>query len=256
MPTWNLRRFCRPETIRQIKPQNLLQFLEPHQSFFHSRGFPLPSSNTLDQFNFASLIEIFLSPDSETPHELIESLYLVDELSTTEGMHSLLNEIEDRKVKCSVGFDDSPSDVAVRLWLLDPTLLRRKHAETQVSKVRSFSTFQSNSKEKLLFKPPTQKQLAALTEELDSTFEKKKWGRGSRVILGSAGEESWFVVSHGESVQRAESLERQQPTVTTFRPFKHDYVIYHYSASKISILIDSVFVWIVPRWHFVLGGTG
>ena len=31
---------------------------------------------------------------------------------------------------------------------------------------------------------------------------------------------------------------------------------YHYSASKISIRADSVFVWIVPRWHFVLGGTG
>ena len=32
--------------------------------------------------------------------------------------------------------------------------------------------------------------------------------------------------------------------------------VHHYSASKISIRADSVFVWIVPRWHFVLDGTG
>jgi hypothetical protein len=226
MPTWKLRRFCRPDTLRQIKPQNFLHFLEPHRRFFEARGVLLNPSTNLTEADYAALIEIFLSPDAQTPPDLIESLYLVDELSTKEGMLSLLSEIELRGLRVEIPQDDSHSDVAVRLWRLDPTILQRKHAEQRISTVRSFTSFQSKVAGRLNYSPPTDERLGAMAGELDDIFEKKKRGRATRVIMCRSIGDVWFLISHGESFQRAESVVRKQRTVITYRPLKHDIVVY------------------------------
>ena len=47
MTTYNLRRFSRPDVVKAIAPNCLLQLLAPYRDFFAARGLRLPASGFL-----------------------------------------------------------------------------------------------------------------------------------------------------------------------------------------------------------------
>ncbi|MFL5240593.1 MAG: hypothetical protein ACJ8FY_00670 [Gemmataceae bacterium] len=230
MATFTLRRFSSPETLKAIAPVRLLAFLKPHRPFFLSRGVKLPQSASNGGLNYEELAKVFMTPDTRTPKDLIDSLYFVDEMSTPEGMDSLLSEANQNRLKLPAGSDHSPADVAVQICLLDKEILERKHAENFaiefLAKVRSFESFQTDRSRVPEFKRPTDKQLKALAKDLDDWFEEKKRGRGSRVLLFEKDDGIWFLVRHGDPFKREESIEGVKAASVYYRPLKYDVLVY------------------------------
>jgi hypothetical protein len=230
MATFTLRRFSCPETLKAIRPARLLAFLTPHRRFFLSRGLTLPQPRSDGELDYEELARVFMTPDVKTPKDLIDALYLVDEMATPEGMDALLAEAKQQKLRLAAGSDHSPADIAVQIWLLDKDILERKHAEhfarEALAKVRSFESFQTKQSRVPKFKRPTDKQLRAMAKDLDDWFEEKKRGRGSRVLLFEKDDGIWFLVRHGEPFKREESIDGIKASSVYYRPLKYDVLVY------------------------------
>lgn len=225
MAAWTLRRFSCPAILQQIKRDHLLTFLQPHQQFFHASGITLPRSGESGPFDYHALAQLLLSPREKMPDELVHALYCLDEMATDEAMDALLKEMECRRLPLE-GSDHSPADVAVQVWLQDPALLERHHAVAYLEKVRSFEYYQVACEKPPEFRLPSDSQLKALASELDDEFERKKRGRGSRVIAGDQDEDAWFLIGHPEPFRREESLDGVEPSSVGFRPLRYDVLVY------------------------------
>ena len=131
--------------------------------------------------------------------------------------------------------DVDPADVAVRLWLTDRTLLEEAHTEQQLSRPRAFSAFVSTVSPLQKFASPNEKQLVAMQNKMDDTFEEKKRGRGSRVFTYQQKDEYFFLVRHGEPWRREGTMTGS----VFFHPQKHDVLIYNSTSCEIQIHTNS-----------------
>lgn len=239
MATFTLRHFSCPETLSEIAPARLLAFLEPHREFFHARDLPLPRQRSADELDCEELATIFMTPDEKTPGELINALYLVDEMATEEGMDALLAAAEKRGLKLAAGADHSSADVAVDVWLRDRGILERKHAEQYLAKVRSFEYFQMDTSKKCTFTKPSFKQCRELAKVLDNWFENKKRGRGSKVIMCVRPDGVWFLIRHGAPFKREASLDGVDLSSVCYRPLKYDVLVYAPQIRELGIHAES-----------------
>lgn len=235
MATYNLRRFSHPDGLKAIAEEHLIALLQPHAAFFNGRGVSLPPPGQADGLDYEGIVQIFMTPDSDTPKELADALYFIHEMATPEGMDELLHEVERNGIHLDGNPDPTPADVAVQVWLHDRDLLERKHAEQYLTRPRSFEYFQTETSPVPAFKNPTAKTLVVLQDDLDDLFEKKKRGRGSRVFVYPKKDAIWFLVRHGEPYKREGSLEAGQSTSVFYRPEKHDVLVYESSIGELRI---------------------
>ena len=226
MATYNLRRFAQPAVLKAIAPKRLQEFLGPYRTYFNGRGLPLPSPNASNGLDHEQLVEVLMSPDADTPKDLVDALFFVNEMSTDENMDLLLEEAETKGLSLDGKPDPTAADVAVQVFLQDRQLLERKHAEQYLTRPRVFEYFQTQARPVPAFKQPSWVTLVALEHDLDNWFEKKKRGRGSRVFVYPKGDSIWFLVRHGDPFRREGSLDGDQMSSVFYRPEKHDVLVY------------------------------
>jgi hypothetical protein len=235
MATYRLRHFSNPSTLSSIEPSRLLALLEPYRDFFELRGSALPALENANTLDTHMLVEVFLSPDVSTPRELLDALFLVDEMSTPEGMDLLLDEAARAGHELESGDDHSPADVAVQVWLFDSDILERKHAEQFLFKPKSFEYFKTDRTNIPPFALPSATKRRAIETALDDWFEKKKRGRASRVFAYPKDDEVWFLVRHGQPFKREESLHGVEVESVCYRPLKYDVVVYNRTLHELRI---------------------
>ncbi len=226
MATYNLRRFAQPAGLKAIEPTRLLKFLEPHTPYFASRGLSLSPPNGSNGLDYERLVEVLMSPDTDTPKDLVDGLFFVHEMSTDEGMDMLLAEAQRNGISLDGDPDPTAADVAVQVFLQDRELLERKHAERYLTRPRSFEYFQAETLPLTAFQQPSMQILAVLARDLDDWFEKKKRGRGSRVFVYPKGDSIWFLVRHGDPFRREGSLNGSESSSVFYRPEKYDVLVY------------------------------
>jgi hypothetical protein len=224
--SWTLQRFSRSETLRSIAPSHLFDLLKPYRRYLIKLGVDLPKPRRSFRPDFNKLVKVFLTPDPDTPRDLIDALFFVDEMSTPVCMDILLEEAKRQHLKIDEGIDFTPADVAVQVWLLDRAILERKHAEHHVLKVRSLEYYQMDRVRPPRFTAPSAKALEAISDELDIWFVSKRRGPGSKVFMGQDAESVWFLVRHAEPLRREESMEGVKTSNLCFRPVTYDTVIY------------------------------
>jgi len=236
MATYNLRRFSNPETLKQVGQRNLLALLEPHAAYFASRGPTLPKRAGDGDLDYERLVEVFMTPGSDTPRALANALFLIDEMATPEAMDGLLDEARILGIQLGDGDRLTPADVAVRVWLQKPDVLAQKHAEQILIKRRSFEYFQTDGEAVPEFFLPSQETVRALEAELDEWFEAKKRGRGARVFVYPKDDGCWFLVRHGDPYKREGSLQEEgKPSSVFYRPEKYDVLCYNPTIGEIRI---------------------
>ena len=226
MATLNLRRFAHPDGLKAITPNHLLALLKPYESYFESRGFTLWSPSVFDGLDYEQLVEVLMNPDSGTPTGLIDALFFVHEMATPEGMDALLHEVENNGITLEESPNPTAADIAVQVYLKDKNILERKHAEQYLVLPRSFEYFQTDVRPIPMLVQPSEDVLAALQNDLDNWFEKKKRGRGSRVFVYPKPDTIWFLVRHGDPFKREGSLEGDQSSSVFYRPEKYDVLVY------------------------------
>ena len=226
MGSFNLRRFSNPATLKSIDPELFLEFLSPYRKFFSSRGVSLPDSPGDDEFDYQKLVDVFMTPGSDTPSELAEALYFINEMTTSEGMDALLMGVEQKGIKIENRPDPTPADVAVQVWLQDRNILERQHAESHLLRRRSFEYFVTAKN--LIPKPkkPSNKLLTELASDLDIWFDKKKRGQGSKVFAYPKADCIRFLVRHGDPFKREGSIKKGKSSSVFYRPEKYDVLMY------------------------------
>lgn len=114
MPVFNPKRFVHPEALRRIRPRALLDLLRPHRGFLDGRELRLATSaRAADKLDLTKLATILATPGPDTPTDLVDALYYINAMATPEGMHLLLDVVNDGQLTF---MDDAaePGDVAVR----------------------------------------------------------------------------------------------------------------------------------------------
>jgi len=233
MPTISFRRFSDPDKLKHIGRNNLIELFAPHKAFLGKRGFHLPVPNGSGEIDHEVLANIFMTPDTDMPKELLDALFFIDEMSTKEAMDELLESAKDNRIDLELGADPSPADVAVRLWLKDQSLFEEIHAEKQLTLPRSFLYFQTETNPLPKFDPPTRKTLDKMAQEMDDWFEEKKRGRACKVFAYPRDGECWFLVRHGQPIRREGNHGTTESIV--YRPQQHDVLIYDTALGEIRI---------------------
>lgn len=234
MATFNLRRFAHADGLKAIARKHLLALLNPHKAYFDGRGVALPPVSAEDGLDYDQLVNVLMNPDTDTPKGLLDALYFVHEMATPESMDVLIHEAENNGISLDGTPDPTAADVAVQVYLQDKDLLERKHAERYLMKPRSFEYFQTDVNPIPKFKQPNAKSLAALENDLDDWFEKKKRGRGSKVFVYPKNDSVWFLVRHGDPLRREGSLvDGGQASSVFYRPEKYDVLVYEPAIGEI-----------------------
>lgn len=225
MATFRLRRFASTHILRAIRPNRLQAFLHPYREYLSGRGLALPSG-PLELSDFEALVRLFMSPDVDTPPELIDALFLVDEMSTEGGADELVQSATEARVPIAVGAEDTPADVAVEVWLRAPQILERRHAEQFLVRARSFEYFQADASDDRKFQVPGADHLGELERMLGGCFQARHRSGNCRVFAFDRGDEVWFMVRHGELFKREEALTSgPDPVSVAYRPIKYDVLV-------------------------------
>lgn len=235
MPAYLLRRFSYPATLHAIAPARLLTFLRPFRDFLIGRGLVWDDPDQIENLDYVQLVAILMAPDGQTPTDLIDALYFVDDLATAEGMDQLLVAAREGGLTLDLTPDQSPADLAVQVWLLDPDLLARQHAEQFLFKPRSFESYQMARLPAPEFCMPTPAQLRDLERSLNAWFEQRNRGYGARVFIFPRPDGVWFQARHGEPFKREESLEGDETGSVCYRPVKYDVLVYHEASGELRI---------------------
>lgn len=238
MSTYNLRRFAQPDALKHIKPDNLIAFLNPYADYLTGRGFSLVINGS-GELEYETLAGILMNPTDNIPIDMVEALYFIQEMSDDDQFDELCEQAKQANLELSD--ECTPADAAVALWLHDPELLKRPHAEVLALTPKSFMSYQAKKKKKHKVLNPTAEQRAAIEKDMDTWFLQNKRGNGSRVLAFPADDESktYFLVRHGMPFKREGKMEEGQSRSIFYRPEFYDVVIYDNENNELAIFNKS-----------------
>lgn len=226
MPTFNPRRFTEPKVLRSIGRRHLLDFLKRFETYLAGCGIDLPEADDGREIDYDQLSFILASGAHGPPPDLVDALYLLADLSTAEGLDALLDAAAAAGIAID-GEEHTPADVAVQLWLLDPTLLEQQQARQFVHRPRSFDYFPMSRADQPVPKcrQPSDRALRTIERALATWFASHKRGDRCEVRAFPEDHRILFLVKHGEPLRR-EEVDSPSSASLLYRPMKYDVVIY------------------------------
>lgn len=230
--------------LRRISPPILFELLNPHREFFIQAGyaaFPAqcPGRDDDATFDCTAIHTLIHSAAHDCPEKLDEALYFIN--SVADGDHSdrLLFGAGKAKVELNLDDDSTAADIAVRVWMRAPRIIESLHAEEHIEKAATLTFFVPAKR----FPPPTEyrrlttAQLEDIGRSLAPWFQKRKRGNACRVFQFHRADGVWFLVRHGDLLQRRAtySLETNQESSARFRPQVHDSIVFRPETGELGI---------------------
>lgn len=235
MSNYALKRFANVDVLRSVSPKHLVSFLQSHAEYLTSRQIDMPESDEqFDSFDYSSLVAVLLTPSSDTPTNMIDALYYVNEMATESGMDAVLRELA-QNGRFIDESDPTPVDIAVQAWMIDFRLVERAYARQFVHKPKTFLHFYSDASSSGRYSEPADETLRAMEGDLDDWFEEHKRGRNSRVFMFPRGEDFCFLIRHGEPYTRVPRIHDGESSSLFFQPEKHDVVVYKPGTGELRI---------------------
>lgn len=238
MATFRLRRFSDPNVLREIRPDRLQELLGRYADYFNGRGVILAAAPD-DALDYEGIAGVLMQPDETTPNDLVDDLYFVDEMATTEGMDALQDEIAalqtEQRAKIDCDPDATPADFAVAVRLHAPEALERRHAESSVTSKRSFFYFLPSKRAEKPFEPPSRSEIRELERALADALLEMKRGGHAKVFVFEKREAVWILVRRGDPCKREASLSAAGSGSVYFRPEVFDIVRYDAKTDELSM---------------------
>ncbi|OHB45937.1 MAG: hypothetical protein A2Y13_05285 [Planctomycetes bacterium GWC2_45_44] len=229
---FKLRNFANPATLKAIARPLLIQFLQRYGDFFAGRHLNMHAG---DGFDYDHLASILMSPDEDTPEELLDALFFIDEMSMPQYYDDLVNKMASAGINPGTLPEPTGADLAVAIWLASPSLLESLHAEQFMVRAKKFDSFLSTGTTIPPLTHPTASVLKALEDNLNHWFETKKRGRGTKVFVFMRDGVAWFLVRHGEPYKREGTLKNGESSSIFYRPEKFDVLMYNPEIGEFSI---------------------
>lgn len=238
MSTFNLRRFAQPDVLKTIRQENLIRFLKGYESYLTSRDFTF-ELNEDGEIDFAKICHILMEPTEAMEIDFVEALFFIQEMSDDAHFEDLSEQAEANNI--SVHDESTAADLALALWLHDPELLKRPHAEAMIFSPKSFMYFQSEQPSPEAFDLPKSETIRSLEHEMGTWFSKNKRGDGCRILPVSANDEdkTYFLIRHGMPFKREGKIESGQSKTIFYRPEFHDVLVYDRANNELSVFNKS-----------------
>jgi len=231
MSTLNPRRFASVATLKKVHQDRLLSLLVPHEVYLSGRAVDFDNGGV----DFAGLVAVLLKPDEKFPVELADALHHINELATEDGMDDLIQAAEAKGLDLRLGADPSPADVALSAWLVDQDLVEQILAEQFLTRPRSFEYAVGSGEPPVLVTAPDADVLTEMEKSLDEYFDKKKRGRHSKVFVFPKDDGIWFLIRHGEPMDRRGVIKDGESEAVFFRPEKYDVVVYDQALDELRV---------------------
>src|SRR4051812_3212807 len=168
MATITTHRFTHPGILRSIDHQTLMHWLAPAFKYLESKG--IVAEEQKDRIDHDKLAHLFLEPEPDMPEYLLDSVFLIQEMSDTEGMDRILEAQQRSGFTLDLPDNPTPMEVAMQAFMHQRDLLRCLHHDREIHRRRSFHYFVTEQRRLTPFEPPTITQLNALQERLDAFF--------------------------------------------------------------------------------------
>lgn len=242
MATVRIVRFSKAALLRKVEPALFLDFARASGDFFTRNDVTLPENPDPEQIPYSHIAESFMRLDPTQDRDLIDALYYLDSLSADANGDLLLEEA--RAAEFDLPDEDlHPVDVAVRVWMQvgGREFLKTLQDRNTVKKFRSFHFCQPADDKEGTYSAPSDEKIEEAEAEMRPVFVNKKRGDDCEVTSFDEGQdEVWFVIRHGEIVNRGESIQEDgEQGLVVYRPVTHDVVIYNKETGEIRTNVDS-----------------
>lgn len=218
------KRFTKPLWLRSVGRAALTQVFGRFAGELAQRGKALPPAHLDDDAWLSALGFLLLAPES-LPDELNDTLFVIEEMATTEGHDQLLAAAQAAGLTLDLGDEATPGDVAIRVWLQEPELLIRQHARSRVERLSAFQYF--GARQPRAARAISEEFLAGMTADLDAWFRTHNRGhKTTRIDLHPLDGEMLFVLRHGDPYRRTAKVVHGRLEALHFRPAKDDLVVY------------------------------
>lgn len=209
------------------KPRHLRPLLEPFAEYFSGRGIDVTALKNNDKSD-RQLLSVFTQPDEEMPANLLESLYVLDDLADEPGHDRILTEAQRLSINLDgIGDDLNPAEFAIAVYRHKPDLIHHCHEKTMQRTAKNYYEFQSSHDKKLSLGTAGKKR-PQVEKELGAWFKKLNRTEACEIHVYEEDGEIKFQVTHGRIYVTHGTIDKTlKRSRVAYRPQKHDSVIYN-----------------------------
>lgn len=219
MASFKIKRFGNPDFLRKIRAENLRALLRRFGEFFDRIEFIIPEGD-FSADDLEKLSGCVVAPPSYTPGPLLDAIEMLEMLTSGNGWTEL-QMIAPDLVRTLTATNDSPADVAVKVWLLDPRAIERIYTKFSIDSGRSMVCYRAPAKT-----PITQATKAickSIAENLSLHFATLFSTPASQVMSFDEDGGQAFLIRHGDMIKRLGVINDDgEPDTKALRPLKHD----------------------------------
>jgi len=227
MARLRFKRFSDLAFLQSIdKPRHLAPLLAPFTEYFARQGVDLAQLANDDAMD-RKLLDVFTRPDEEMPGELLDRLYVLDDLADDAGHDRILNEL----VQCGESIDGLDGNMtcgeyAIAVYRAKPGVIQACHEKTTHRKIKNYTEYQSASNARLTL-ADARRRKADLEQALATWFDGRNRGLVCEIYPYQEGSEIRFIVTHGQTYRSEGSIDKNlRKSRVAYRPQKHDSIIY------------------------------
>lgn len=229
MPRLQFKNFSDLSFIQSIdKPRYFKPLLEPHEEYFARQGLQIAELKNNDRTD-QQLRSVFTQPDEEMPRDLLEALYVLDDLADETGHDRILAEMERMGARTDANplpDDLNPGEFAIAVYLRKPDLIRICHEKSIYRKIKNYQEYQAANNKALTFSVARAKR-NDLEKAMAPWFKSKNRSSACEIYIYEEEDEIKFQITHGRPYRTDASFDKTlRRSRVAYRPQKHDSVVY------------------------------
>lgn len=239
MASFDPKVFTRPDGLKRIANDNLINFLSPYTAYLSGRSFTVPTDPAAE-FPHDDLAKLLMQYDANIPPDLVNGLYYIDEVASNETLEEMMDRAAEAGITLTVNGKSTPADVATQIWNVNQDILIERAVRSLAFQKSSFMYFLGKKARKCSLPATPDHQLKKLETLMDPWFESKQRGKGARVFAFPRTDKVWLLIRHGMPMIREGKHEDDGTSgVAFYRPQKHDVVIYDADQDVLAVNADT-----------------
>lgn len=245
-----LQTFSDAAELRKIGAKSLSALLKVDEAFFTRHGVELVEDDVA--FAFDELADVLQRERTSVPPRLINALYLISEMADKTGLDLLVDIARREGLLEGMNEEECAApDLAVRLYLHNPTLLENHRDRRVALRKRSYVFFSAHAPYGGTDVSISQAERNYFQAACDDMFREHLHGSGARLKGFPDGQIVRFIVRHGEPLKREGVLEGSESASIIYRPEMFD--AFHFDMSKGILGMPAASKWLTELYRAQFG---
>ncbi|WP_145075485.1 hypothetical protein [Poriferisphaera corsica] len=188
-----------------------------------------------DVTNYRQSMQILITLGPDAPSRMVEGLYYVSQLSDDASCQQIVELAIDAGIDLGV-YQSAPEDIAIRVWIENPSILLQAYAEKHRIKSMKFVSYYPRQTTIPDFTYPNDQILSKLEATLNYTYAYTRTGCGMRVLPLTKHNGFWLMIRHGAFMRRSGTVQNDGSVgQVVYRPEYYDSVIYNADTGELAV---------------------